>query len=470
MIENQDFVPAPETDFRMSELAKIGSRLAYDVVDIAGFLSDVDQKSGNQLRSVTALSHQAKNVLTANTHVRTSMSALLESSQSTLETVQASVELVRKGGEQSKDIAGWVKHLSKQMSEMAESLHAVFSANDEIASIAKQVNILAINAKIEAARAGDAGRGFAVVAEAINELSGKTAHSAEQISTNVTNLSKKVEKLNEETNKIEKTAETVLCDSQDADDAMGRIAQATEKSSARTEHIIAESEKVRDAVENFLPSFEQIGGTVRETAKGVHFVTQKTDRLIDLSEGIVQRTVALGGRSTDQPFIDRVQEDAKNISELFSDAINRGAIGEQELFHREYTPIPNTNPQQVIAPFTKLTDSILPPILEAALTSNADIIFCVAIDDHGYLPTHNAKFSKPQGSDPVWNTANCRNRVIFNDRVGLKSGQSKAPFLLQVYRRDMGGGEFVLMKDLSAPIFVNGRHWGGLRIGYRADG
>ena len=36
------------------------------------------------------------------------------------------------------------------------------------------------------------------------------------------------------------------------------------------------------------------------------------------------------------------------------------------------------------------------------------------------------------------------------------------------YRHDMGGGEFVLMKDVSAPIFVDGRHWGGLRLAYRA--
>ena len=38
---------------------------------------------------------------------------------------------------------------------------------------------------------------------------------------------------------------------------------------------------------------------------------------------------------------------------------------------------------------------------------------------------------------------------------------------MQTYRRDMGGGVFVLMKDLSAPIVVHGRHWGGLRIGVR---
>ena len=65
------------------------------------------------------------------------------------------------------------------------------------------------------------------------------------------------------------------------------------------------------------------------------------------------------------------------------------------------------------------------------------------------------------------NTANGRNRRIFNDRVGLRAGQNTKPFLLQSYRRDMGG-IFVAMKDASAPIFVQGRHWGGLRLAYKA--
>jgi methyl-accepting chemotaxis protein len=67
----------------------------------------------------------------------------------------------------------------------------------------------------------------------------------------------------------------------------------------------------------------------------------------------------------------------------------------------------------------------------------------------------------------VWNAANCRNHRIFNDRAGRAAGSHTKPFLLQTYRRDMGGGTFVMMKDASAPIFVNGRHWGGFRMGYR---
>lgn len=62
--------------------------------------------------------------------------------------------------------------------------------------------------------------------------------------------------------------------------------------------------------------------------------------------------------------------------------------------------------------------------------------------------------------------ANSRNRWIYNDRVGLNCGKSTKPFLLQIYRRNMGGGKFMMTKDASAPITVNGEHWGGFRIVY----
>jgi methyl-accepting chemotaxis protein len=117
-------------------------------------------------------------------------------------------------------------------------------------------------------------------------------------------------------------------------------------------------------------------------------------------------------------------------------------------------------------PFTALTDRLFPPVQEAALALSDRVVFCAAVDSRGYLPTHNRKFSHPQGQDPVWNASNCRNRRVFADRVGLKAGQNSAAFLLQVYRRDMGGGQFRIMMDVSAPITVRGRHWGGLRLAF----
>jgi len=153
---------------------------------------------------------------------------------------------------------------------------------------------------------------------------------------------------------------------------------------------------------------------------------------------------------------------------LFEKAIGTGEISDAELFDRDYRPIPNTDPPQVMARFTHFTDRVLPAIQEPLLALDTRVVFCAAVDNNGYLPTHNIKFSKAQGPDRVWNAANCRNRRLFNDRTGLAAGRNTAPFLLQTYRRDMGGGQFALMKDASAPIYVQSRHWGGFRMGYKA--
>jgi methyl-accepting chemotaxis protein len=138
-----------------------------------------------------------------------------------------------------------------------------------------------------------------------------------------------------------------------------------------------------------------------------------------------------------------------------------------DLFDESYEPIPGTDPRQMRTRFVDVTDRRFPDIQEPMLNFDPRVVFCAAVDRNGYLPTHNAKFSKPQGKDVAWNTANCRNRRIFADRVGLAAGRNEQAFLVQTYRRDMGGGQYALMKDVSAPIAVGGRHWGGLRLAYK---
>jgi methyl-accepting chemotaxis protein len=150
---------------------------------------------------------------------------------------------------------------------------------------------------------------------------------------------------------------------------------------------------------------------------------------------------------------------------LFEQALARGELTMADLFDESYRPVAGSDPLQHMTRFVGLTDRILPPIQEPLLASNRRIVFCAAVDRNGFLPTHNQKYSQPQGRDPVWNNANCRNRRIFADRTGLAAARNQKPFLLQTYRRDMGGGQFLVMEDLSAPIRVKGRHWGGFRFG-----
>ena len=60
------------------------------------------------------------------------------------------------------------------------------------------------------------------------------------------------------------------------------------------------------------------------------------------------------------------------------------------------------------------------------------------------------------------NLVNSRTKRIFDDYTGSRCGSNNETFLLQTYKRDTGE----VVHDLSAPIFVKGRHWGGFRVGY----
>lgn len=139
-----------------------------------------------------------------------------------------------------------------------------------------------------------------------------------------------------------------------------------------------------------------------------------------------------------------------------------------DLFDEHYRAIDGTQPQQHQTRFNALTDELFPAIQEPALALLPDVVFCIAADRNGYISTHNKVYcNKQRPGDVSWNTANSRWRRVFNDRTGLASARNTRPFLLQTYRRDMGGGNFVLLKEAAAPITVQGRHWGGLRLAYR---
>lgn len=466
MIPNPEFEPAQIADHRMTLLAEYAGQLGFEVVDIAGFLDAVDEQSQHQLQVLGQVQSSATEVLSANGAVRAALESVTGITHQTLERVEGSVAFVRESGQKSQSVASWVKELADRMEYVAGALEAVEANNANIADIARQVNILAINAKIEAARAGDSGRGFGVVAEAINELSQKTAKAAEGIEENIETLSGWVGRLREEANGITEDASHVIDSATEADRALSEIAEGVKKTNDATESMASEADRVRSAVEQFQPAFDQIGKSAKDTAEGIHVTHTRVEKLIDTSETIFQTTVALGGASEDLVFINRMKEAAAEVSALFERGVETRRISRADLFDRSYTPLAGSNPEQFMARFTDFTDEVLPAVQEAMLGFDPKVVFCAAIDPNGYLPTHNKKFSQPQGNDPAWNAANARNRRMFDDRVGLKAGRNTEPFLLQVYRRDMGAGKFVMMKDLSAPIFVNGEHWGGLRLGY----
>ncbi len=457
----------PDSGHDMSGLARLASAIALGIVDVAGFLDDIETMAKTQVAEVDTVARDARDVLTSNAKVFERLEHAGTASADMAAALDSAVSFVRSAGDRTRGVAQWVRSMSDTVEDLTGTLATARASNNDITQIAMQVNILAINAKIEAMRAGPEGRGFAVVAEAINELSQQTAKAASQITDSIETLTKALEALHQQSGEVRESADLVLTDAHKTDETLQALQQEARILTTDTSAMQKDAAQVQEATGRFVPACERLDQDARKSADGVSTTRKRVHALIDAAEGIVQKSIELGGALDDGPFVDRVMADAHAIGNLFEKATSSGDITEAKLFDQAYKPIPGTNPQQVMTDFTLLTDKLLPPIQEEALKLDPRVVFCAAVDVNGYLPTHNLKFSQPQGRDPIWNTANCRNRRIFDDRVGLKAGQHKAPFLLQTYRRDMGGGQFAMMKDVSAPIWVNGRHWGGLRLAYK---
>jgi len=161
---------------------------------------------------------------------------------------------------------------------------------------------------------------------------------------------------------------------------------------------------------------------------------------------------------------DAAQQAARDVGRLFEGAIASGRISREALFDRRYRPIPGTNPPKYNTLFDAFTDDVLPPLQEALLAAMPQLAYAGAVDDHGYFPTHNRKFSQPLTGNYDVDIVNNRTKRLFSDRTGKRCGSNTRPFLLQTYKRDTGE----VMHDLSAPIYVHGQHWGGFRIGYKS--
>ncbi|WP_031337247.1 methyl-accepting chemotaxis protein [Rhodopseudomonas sp. B29] len=185
-----------------------------------------------------------------------------------------------------------------------------------------------------------------------------------------------------------------------------------------------------------------------------------------LQERIEDRLWAIRDENTE--FVTRAMQAGTELNQLFERAVATGAITLEQMFDDNYVEIPGTDPRQYRTQILDWADRALPPFQEAFLAKDPRMAFCVMIDRNGYLPVHNKVYSQPQRpGDVAYNTANCRNRRIFNDPAGLAAGRNTRAYLIQSYARDMGGGVTVMMREIDVPVKVRGRHWGGFRTAYK---
>jgi methyl-accepting chemotaxis protein len=460
--------PQPDATRILREIADQAGRLGMEICDISG---DVDATAASVTRQA-ALSQELRGEAAAMTSGNTRIAAAAQQARAVAGRAGGEVAASRGTVEASlKNIHGLVESvgsLGAQIEALRRALGDVGKVADQIAAIAGQTNLLALNATIEAARAGEAGRGFAVVAGEVKALAAQTRQATEEIARTLAALTRQADRLIAD-------GAAQMAQAQSVRSGTTAIGAAIDLAGKAIGELDGEAARIGDAADvvgqncaTLVRQVEEVASGSAEANRRLDAATERVHKLLAVSESLFGLTAATGVPIADTPFITAAQDGARRVGALFEAAIAKGEISLADLFDDNYRPIPGTDPQQLMARFTEFTDRVLPAIQEPLLALDPRVVFSAALDRNGYLPTHNRKFSEPQRADPVWNAAHSRNRRIFNDRAGLSAARNTAPFLLQTYRRDMGGGQFVLMKDVSAPILAQGRHWGGFRIGYKA--
>ena len=149
----------------------------------------------------------------------------------------------------------------KTVSNIIGSFKEIDDLTSIIKNVAKQTNILSINASIEAARAGEQGRGFAVVAEEIKKLSSETNNASDKISNKVARIEKEVEEVKIVIDNLNKIFEMITGS---IEDAMKMLNENLVFMKKMTQDLLTEKEKLKFSVENLENSKDEINRLMRD--------------------------------------------------------------------------------------------------------------------------------------------------------------------------------------------------------------
>jgi methyl-accepting chemotaxis protein len=155
---------------------------------------------------------------------------------------------------------------------------------------------------------------------------------------------------------------------------------------------------------------------------------------------------------------------AKAVGRVMEEAIDNGVFTVKDAFDVDYIPIPNVDPPKYHNKYDAYTDKALLTLFDEFL-KDKDILYAVASDVNGYVPTHNTRYQQALTGDKAKDIAGNRTKRIYNDAIGGKAAKNEEEGFLQIYKRDTGE----TIWDFASPIYVKGKHWGNSRLGISLD-
>lgn len=446
------------------ELATRVDRQAVRTAEISRFIDVLRNSLTSQFNEAQNISRVAEETAVTLVHIAENASAAGRTADATSGQTVIGAKAVEALLFEIKSVDETVERVSAALALLQKQSFSIEGITHVIKSIANQTNLLALNAAIEAARAGSYGRGFTVVAKEVrglaNQTSQATAEIDEMLSQNRAHAENAVALMSVLTDSTARIVEKVNA----TRGILGDITNLARQSNEQVGRIVSAMHEHVQASQNASTAIDAMRSHLESSQTDAGVASEYGIELAELAERILGSLGAytMGER---HDLVRRIAVDtALRVGRTFEAAIDAGLISESALFDRQYDPIPDTKPQKFHTKFDRFTDELLPPIQEAILDEFPFILFAGAVDDKGYFPTHNRRYSKPLTGDYQADLVNNRTKRIFGDRTGSRCGANTNSYLLQTYKRDTGE----VIHDLSSPIYVRGKHWGGFRIGYQA--
>lgn len=358
--------------------------------------------------------------------------------------------------------------LKQRMETFLDKLANVSEASSSIETFARQTGMLAFNTAIEAERLGAEGRGVAVIAKEVKTLSRRATKSNDGIGKAVAHLTSEFQRLSRDYQEHAKIVESTQAHVNELCSSSAQGMSCLTGLAQESEHILVASEANLTRCQEISRYSESIKEKVGMLGDRFDHTNHLVEDITEASMSIMTSTTELGINTDDTIFTTMAQETADVCRKVLSERLSDGYLSKSIISKdRTYVPIEGTNPEQFIVEGYEELEYLLRDHLDQVLDRDDRIIFCCLTDPKGHVPVHNSKVSRSPTGNIEHDSRFCRNLRIFEDAGSQRAAKNTQPLQLHAYRRDLGGGEFIVMRECNVPITIEGDICYNLRLGYR---
>ncbi|EOA6541356.1 TPA: methyl-accepting chemotaxis protein [Vibrio vulnificus] len=239
--------------------------------------------------------HQLTTVAAAATELNHSVSIVADTAAQTADQAHTATDLTHSVNEAIEKSASEIVNMREEMEHVNQEMHILVGEGDKITTvlnvindISEQTNLLALNAAIEAARAGEQGRGFAVVADEVRNLAVKTSQSTEQIQKNIVALGNATNSVEQELSRIASLLEKTASRVSESQHSVNQVQELISIISDRNGQISQATEEQRQAVEEISQAIVEASEASNDVSSGAVQTAQRTEEVLSLSKNIAQ--------------------------------------------------------------------------------------------------------------------------------------------------------------------------------------